>query len=58
MSRFNLRHDFLSIDVRDRTRFLLFCSSWTIFFSLFYFALFLHSPTGGVLTSVLSHTVL
>ncbi|EIW63824.1 uncharacterized protein TRAVEDRAFT_157574 [Trametes versicolor FP-101664 SS1] len=57
VSRFNLRHDYLSIDVRDRTRYLLFTSCWTIFFSLFYFALFLHSPTGGIMTSVLSHAV-
>ena len=57
MSRFNLRHDYLSIDVRDRTRFLLFTSCWTIFFGLFYFALFLHS-TSGLLTSVLSHAIL
>ncbi|KAI0801386.1 hypothetical protein C8Q74DRAFT_1190521 [Fomes fomentarius] len=57
VSRFNLRHDYLSAAVRDRTRFLLFTSCWTIFFSLFYFALFIHSPTGGILTSVLSHAV-
>ncbi|KAI9066553.1 hypothetical protein FKP32DRAFT_1589632 [Trametes sanguinea] len=57
VSRFNLRHDFLSIAVRDRTRFLLFTSCWTIFFGLFYFALFIHSPTGGIMTSVLSHAV-
>lgn len=57
VSRFNLRHDYLSTAVRDRTRFLLFTSCWTIFFSLFYFALFIHSPTGGILTSVLSHAV-
>ncbi|KAI0673934.1 hypothetical protein C8Q78DRAFT_661244 [Trametes maxima] len=55
VSRFNLRHDYLSIDVRDRTRFLLFTSCWTIFFSLFYFALFLHSPSGGIMTSIVSH---
>ncbi|KAH9885420.1 hypothetical protein C8Q73DRAFT_740899 [Cubamyces lactineus] len=55
-SRYNLRHDYLSLAVRDRTRYLLFTSCWTIFFSLFYFALFLHSPS-GIMTSVLSHAV-
>ncbi|KAH9923207.1 uncharacterized protein BXZ73DRAFT_51106 [Epithele typhae] len=57
VSRFNLRHDFLSLAVRNGARFLLFTSSWTVFFSLFYFALFFHSPTGSALTSVLSHAV-
>ncbi|THH13686.1 hypothetical protein EW146_g6573 [Bondarzewia mesenterica] len=55
-SRFNLRHDFPSLAVRDRTRFIIFASSWTIFFSFLYGILFLHSSsTGSLLTSVASH---
>ncbi|KAI0756153.1 hypothetical protein C8Q80DRAFT_1091589 [Daedaleopsis nitida] len=57
VSRYNLFHNFPSFAVRDRARFLLFTSCWTIFFSLFYLALFLHSPTGGFMTSVASHAI-
>ncbi|KAI0701265.1 hypothetical protein C8T65DRAFT_275671 [Cerioporus squamosus] len=56
-SRFNLRHDYLSLSVRDRTRFILFDCCWTIFFGVLYFGMFLYRPTGGFLTSVLSHAV-
>ncbi|RPD64753.1 hypothetical protein L226DRAFT_497849 [Lentinus tigrinus ALCF2SS1-7] len=56
-SRYNLRHDYLSISVRDRTRFLLFTTCWTIFFGIIYFGMFLYRPTGGVLTSVASHAI-
>ncbi len=58
VSRFNLRHDYLSLAVRDRTRFILFACCWTFFFGVLYFGLFLYRPTGGVFTSVLSHAVL
>ena len=45
--------------MRDRTRFLLFVSTWTIVFSILYVLLFLHSAaTGSVMTSVGSHGVL
>ncbi|RDX50540.1 hypothetical protein OH76DRAFT_1555698 [Lentinus brumalis] len=57
VSRFNLRHDYLSLAVRDRTRFILFACCWTFFFGVLYFGLFLYRPTGGVFTSVLSHAV-
>lgn len=56
---YNSHHNYLSVNVRDRTRYILFTSCWTVLFSLFYLALFLHSAsTGSVLTSVLSHGVL
>ncbi|KAI0726868.1 hypothetical protein C8Q72DRAFT_843487 [Fomitopsis betulina] len=55
---YNSHHNYLSVNVRDRTRYILFTSCWTVLFSLFYLALFLHSAsTGSVLTSVLSHGV-
>ncbi|KAF8323206.1 hypothetical protein DL93DRAFT_2162390 [Clavulina sp. PMI_390] len=56
VGRYNTRHDFPNLGVRDRTRFLLFCSIWTFFLGIFYLVLFLHSAsTGSVATSVGSH---
>ncbi|TDL28089.1 hypothetical protein BD410DRAFT_343691 [Rickenella mellea] len=56
--RFNQHHNYLSVSVRDRTRFLLFTGWWTVFFSLWYLVLFWHAPSqGSVLTSVGSHGV-
>ena len=55
---YNSHHNYLSLSVRDRSRYILFTSCWTVFFSLFYLALFLHSSSGSVVTSVLSHSVL
>ncbi|KZT02227.1 uncharacterized protein LAESUDRAFT_730411 [Laetiporus sulphureus 93-53] len=53
---YNRHHNYLSTSVRDRTRYILFTSAWTVFLSLFYLALFWHSSSAGsVLTSVLSH---
>ncbi|OCH92988.1 hypothetical protein OBBRIDRAFT_818029 [Obba rivulosa] len=57
VGKYNSHHNFPSTSVRDRARFLLFTSCWTVFFSLFYLALFLHSAGGSILTSVLSHAV-
>lgn len=55
-SRFNAHHNYLSVTVRDRTRFLLFTSAWTIVFSFLFMILFLHSAANGsALTSVGSH---
>ncbi|PSS29777.1 hypothetical protein EW026_g6039 [Hermanssonia centrifuga] len=57
-SRYNAHHNFPSTGVRDRTRFLLFTSIWTVFFSFLYMILFLHSASSGsVLTSVGSHGI-
>ncbi|KAI0789435.1 hypothetical protein C8Q75DRAFT_765639 [Abortiporus biennis] len=56
-ARFNQHHNYPSTSVRDKTRYLLFASIWTIFFSLFYFVLFLHSPSSSVMTSVASHLI-
>ncbi|KAF8899319.1 hypothetical protein BD779DRAFT_1465255 [Infundibulicybe gibba] len=56
-SRFNAHHNYLNISERDRVRFILFCSTWTIAFSTFYLVLFLHSPGGSVLTSIASHLI-
>ncbi|KAF8079276.1 hypothetical protein FPV67DRAFT_1558363 [Lyophyllum atratum] len=56
-SRFNSRHDYLNLGERDKIRYALFCSTWTIAGSFFFLALFLHSATGSILTSVLAHLV-
>jgi len=53
--RFNQHHNTTNT-IHTRTAFLTFVSWWTVFFSLWYFVLFLHAPVGGsVLTSVGSH---
>jgi hypothetical protein len=58
-SRFDRYHDYTGLTERDRTRFVLFASCWTIFFSVIYMLLFLHSAsTGSAMTSVLSHAIL
>ena len=59
MGMYNSHHNYLSLSVRDRSRYILFTSCWTVFFSLFYLALSWHSSSNGsVLTSVLSHGLL
>ena len=59
VAKYEAHNNYPSIGVRDRTRFLLFTSSWTIFFSMFYLILFLHSAsTGSIMTSVASHLLL
>ncbi|CCL98056.1 uncharacterized protein FIBRA_00050 [Fibroporia radiculosa] len=55
VARFNSHHNFMSISVRDRTRFLLFCSAWTILLSSLYAGFFWLSAS--VFTSVLSHLI-
>jgi hypothetical protein len=58
VSRFNANHNFVSTTERDRVRYLLFLSCWTVFFSFLYLVLFLHSAsTGSTLTSVGSHAI-
>ncbi|GBE77313.1 hypothetical protein BKA93DRAFT_767901 [Sparassis latifolia] len=56
-ARYNSHHNFPTSAIRDRTRFILFASSWTVLFSSLYLILFLHSPSGSILTSVLSHAI-
>ena len=56
-ARYNSRHDFLSTALRDRVRFLLFCSIWTTFLSPFFPVLLLLGSV-EVLTSVAAHLVL
>ncbi|KAI0029451.1 hypothetical protein K488DRAFT_56328 [Vararia minispora EC-137] len=58
-AHYNAHHNYPNLSTRDRTTFLLFASSWTIFFSLAFITLFMHSAsTGSVLTSVASHFVI
>jgi hypothetical protein len=56
-ARYNTHHDFLSTSLRDRVRFLLFCSIWTTFLSPLFPVLLL---LGGVevLASVAAHLIL
>ncbi|KAG0706611.1 hypothetical protein DFH29DRAFT_798037 [Suillus ampliporus] len=53
-SRFNAHHNYFSLAERDRTRFLLFTSIWTIVFSSLYMFFFFSLPD-HVLGSVASH---
>ncbi|KAJ7236092.1 hypothetical protein B0H12DRAFT_1204545 [Mycena haematopus] len=54
---FNKFHNEQTIDERDRVRFTLFASIWTVVFSALFLILFMHSPNGSMLTSVLAHLV-
>lgn len=56
VSRFNLYHNYRNTSERDRVRFVLFCSCWTVVFSILYAVLF-WTFTSSILTSVLSHIV-
>ncbi|KAJ7215312.1 hypothetical protein B0H12DRAFT_1205670 [Mycena haematopus] len=56
-SKFNMLHNQRSLTERDRVRFTLFTSTWTILFSGILLVLFWHSTDGSVLTSVLSHLI-
>ncbi|KAJ8508626.1 hypothetical protein ONZ45_g9121 [Pleurotus djamor] len=56
-SRYSARHDYFSLTLRDRVRFTLFTSIWTVVFSIAYLVLFWHSATGSILTSVASHLI-
>ncbi|KAG1743471.1 hypothetical protein EDB19DRAFT_1894719 [Suillus lakei] len=55
-SRFNVNHSYFSLAERDRTRFLLFASLWTIIFSGLYMLFFFYLPDSD-LSSVASHFV-
>jgi len=57
VSHFNKHHNYSSTSERDRVRFLLFSSIWTVVFGALYVVLFLHSATGSIATSVLSHGI-
>lgn len=54
---FNKHHNELSGAVRDRTRYLLFTSIWTVSGSFILMLLFLLFADAGVFTSVLVHLV-
>ncbi|EGN93733.1 hypothetical protein SERLA73DRAFT_189489 [Serpula lacrymans var. lacrymans S7.3] len=53
-SRFDANHNYFSVDERDRTRFLLFASIWTVVFSALYMFFFFFLPS-GIFSSVASH---
>jgi len=57
VSRYNSNHNYLNLTNRDRVRYTLFASIWTVVGSIFYLIIFLHSPNGSILTSVASHLV-
>jgi hypothetical protein len=58
VAHYNTNHNFTDKSEQDRVRFLLFTSSWTVIFGAAYMGLFLYSPSGSPVTSVLSHGVL
>ncbi|KAF7324451.1 Aldehyde dehydrogenase [Mycena sanguinolenta] len=57
-SKFNMLHNERNTTERDRVRFTLFTSTWTLLFSGLLLVLFWHSADGSILTSVLSHLVI
>ncbi|KAK7035932.1 aldehyde dehydrogenase [Favolaschia claudopus] len=57
-SKFNMLHNQRSLTERDRVRFTLFTSTWTIFFSGLLIMLFWHSSDGSILTSIISHLII
>jgi len=57
VSRFNSRHNFTNLGERDRVRFILFTSIWTLVTAPIYMVLFLVAPVGHPLTSVASHLI-
>ncbi|KAK0466139.1 uncharacterized protein EV420DRAFT_811477 [Desarmillaria tabescens] len=56
-SQFNKHGHQNGITQRDRVRYVLFASMWTVVFCTFYLVLFLYSTTGSVLTSIASHLI-
>ncbi|KDQ62851.1 hypothetical protein JAAARDRAFT_357786 [Jaapia argillacea MUCL 33604] len=56
-SMYNKHSNYFNLGVRDRSRFILFSSIWTIVFSIAYMGMFLQSATGSVFTSVASHII-
>lgn len=56
-ARYNEHHNFLSKTERDRVRFLLFCSVWTIVLAPVFLTSFLTSP-GSIFASVAAHGIL
>ncbi|KAL1674546.1 hypothetical protein EV122DRAFT_220458 [Schizophyllum commune] len=56
VSRFNLYHNYRNVSERDRVRFVLFCSCWTVVFSILYGVLFFTMST-SIFVSVFSHIV-
>ncbi|KAJ6617393.1 hypothetical protein B0H10DRAFT_1315372 [Mycena sp. CBHHK59/15] len=56
-SQFNKHNNERNISERNRVRFTLFASTWTIVFSALFLILFAHSTSGSILSSVLSHLI-
>ncbi|KAF7347137.1 MARVEL domain-containing protein [Mycena venus] len=56
-SQFNKFNNEQFVGERDRVRYTLFASIWTVVFSALFLILFAHSPNGSMLTSVLAHLV-
>ncbi|KAF5385107.1 hypothetical protein D9615_000958 [Tricholomella constricta] len=56
-SRFNAHHNYRNTSERDRVRYALFASIWTIIGSSLFLILFIHSATGSIMTSVAAHLI-
>ncbi|PFH46654.1 hypothetical protein AMATHDRAFT_154152, partial [Amanita thiersii Skay4041] len=57
VSRFNSRHNYTTVSERDRVRYILFCSIWTLVTAPIFMVFFLVSPLGNPITSVASHII-
>jgi len=57
VSRYNAHRNYRNLANRDRVRYTLFASAWTVVGSIFFLVLFLHSATGSIMTSIASHLV-
>ena len=55
-SRYNLYHNYSSVTVRDRVRFVLFCCAWTLAFAIPMVGFFFFIPT-SIVASVATHLI-
>ncbi|ORY31397.1 hypothetical protein BCR39DRAFT_571331 [Naematelia encephala] len=56
VAKFNDSNDYPSHSVRDRLRFLVFTSWWTVFFTIFYIVFFF-TASASIVASIASHAV-
>ncbi|KAJ3731192.1 hypothetical protein DFJ43DRAFT_431254 [Lentinula guzmanii] len=56
-ARFDRFHDYTDLSERDRVRFTLFASIWTVVTAALFGALFVFHSTSSAITSIISHVV-
>jgi hypothetical protein len=57
VSQYSTHHNYTSLTNRDRVRFALFASAWTVSGSMLFIVLLIHYPNGSILTGISSHLV-